>query len=182
MIRWLATVCLMIGTAVQSDPLGANDYSKMFEHYADQLVTDVGGARVLEWPDGVTIYESIVDQERFYAGVDFDEGGPIGCLVSFYAEVLGFVEVCPAHAPTPNPDHRSRLLTFYAQNAFPPADTSDLNTRFDTLVAQNRDQITQCYPNGDMVEYAETLLGVGAEALFETALAKPRLPVMQPCL
>ncbi|SHI95387.1 hypothetical protein SAMN05444000_10435 [Shimia gijangensis] len=70
----------------------------------------------------------------------------------------------------------------YASNAFPPAEPVDLKNRFASLVAQSRDQITQCYPGGAMVEYAEAFLGSEAEALFAAALAKPRLPVTQPCL
>ena len=180
-MRWLVATLMLAGTA-QADPLGANDYHAMFVTYADQLVRDAGGARVLELPEEVTIYETIDGTERLYAGVDFDPGGPIGCLTAFYAEVMGFVEACPNLAPTPNPDHLTRLLTFYAENAFPPADPKTLRTRFGALVQHSRDQITQCAPYSAMIDYAQHLMGEGADELFDAALAKPRLPVTQPCL
>ena len=180
-MRWLVAVLMLAGTA-QADPLGANDYKAMFAAHADQLVQDAGGARVLELPDGVTIYETIDGEDRLYAGVDFDPGGAVGCLAAFYAEVMGFVEACPDLAPTPNPDHLTRLLNFYAENAYPPADPNTLRTRFQTLVQHSRDQITQCAPYSVMIDYSQHLMGEGADELFETALAKPRLPVTQPCL
>lgn len=180
-MRGLVAALMLAGTA-HADPLGANDYKAMFVTYADQLVRDAGVARVLELPDGVTIYETIDGEDRLYAGVDFDPGGPIGCLTAFYAEVMGFVEACPDLAPTPNPDHLTRLLAFYAENAYPPADPSTLRTRFEALVQQSRDQITQCAPHAVMIDYAQHLMGDGADELFDTALAKPRLPVTQPCL
>lgn len=181
-MRWLAVAVMMLAETTAADPLGANDYAAMFAAHADQLVTDAGGARVLERADGVTIYETIDGEERLYAGVDFDEGGAVGCLARFYAEVMSFVQACPDLAPTPNPDHLSRLLTFYGENAYPPADPAVLRQRFDALVAQSSDQITQCVPYSVMIDYAKVLMGEGADALFETALAKPRLPVTYPCL
>ncbi|WP_127114736.1 hypothetical protein [Shimia sediminis] len=179
-MRWAVAMLLLSGAA-QADPLGANDYAAMFEEYADQVVTDAGGARALERDDGVTVYETIDGDTRLYAGVDFHKGGPVGCLTSFYAETLSFVQACPDLAPTPNPEHLARLLVFYAENAAPPADPAVLKARFDALVAQHSDQITQCVPNSVMIDYAKVLMGEGADELFDTVLATPRLPVTQPC-
>lgn len=178
----MCVAVLLVAGAAQADPLGANDYAELFEDFADQVVIGAGGGRVLERADGVTIYETIDGDTRLYAGVDFDQGGPIGCLTSFYAEVLGFAETCPDLAPAPTPEHLTNLSSFYAENAYPPADPVTLRHRFDGLVAQSRDQITQCAPHSDMVDYAEALMGVGADDLFNTALSNPRLPVTEPCL
>ncbi|WP_299352526.1 hypothetical protein [uncultured Shimia sp.] len=179
-MRWLSALVLF-GGAAQADPLGLNDYAALFETHADQLVTDAGGARVLELSDGVTIYETIDGATRLYAGVDFAPGGPVGCLADFYAEVLAFARSCPDLVPAPNPRNLETLMAFYAQNASPVAERAEVEARFEALVETYQSEPAECVPHSAMIDYADVLVGEGADALFEKALAKPRLPVTQPC-
>ena len=179
-MRGLLAALLLAGTA-HADPLGVNDYETMFETHADQLLTDAGGARVLELPEGVAIYETLNGAERLYAGVDMSEGGPVGCLASIYIQIMGYSQACPDLVAPVDEAQLGRLLTFYGANAVPAVEPADLRERFDAEVALNRDQITQCTKTHGVVEVAAFFQGEKGDALLDQVLATPRLPVSNPC-
>lgn len=180
----MKVICLWLLSAgvALADPLGANDYDALFEAHADKINVDAAGARALELDTGVTIYESVVGEERLYAGVDLNNGGAVGCLASLFIEVAAMAAACPDEVKAPAPEHIDQLLTYYAANSYPPADLTWVQDRFNVLVGQARDQLTQCGLEEDVILFSEILTGERTGPLLDDTLATPRLPVSNPCL
>jgi hypothetical protein len=180
----------MVGPAMAQEWI---DYDLVMRQNADrvQVTTDAGGreTRTLDMGDGVSV---TCDKDGCF-GIDQSDSGAIGCTFSIVTELQAFARICevPLSADeTARLDHMfGQLGAFVAANAVPPRPAdypADLLARRMAGLSQEAagDRQAICAPALE----GEIGFMIDAFASPETAdemtrmLARPRLPVMNPCL
>ncbi|CAN1545647.1 hypothetical protein MCELHM10_01952 [Paracoccaceae bacterium] len=166
------------------------DYELLLDQNADMIVvsTDASGAvtRHLDLGDGVTV--SCSDQ----GCIGSDPKLAFGCLWSVYASLLASAEVCGIleTRTTKITDYHRLLTAFVARNAVPPRSVAEIETIYQELYLDRYrgsdgplDCATVLAPDSDVMTLIDELSSsqLDLEAI-EAGLARPRLPVMNPCL
>ncbi|WP_321505090.1 hypothetical protein [Breoghania sp.] len=175
----LAFFLAVAGKPVSADPLGLNDYAALFDKYPDRITPGLKNDTTLTLPDGV----KIVRREDNYVG--FDPKGGVGCLVAGFIEIDALSRHCPQLMDKDQTARfaaqRTRLLGFYAQNAYPPVSAERARGVYEAVIAGRMNNKTSCAT--PMLDNARMFLpGLLDQRELEKKLSVPRLPVRHPCL
>ena len=184
-MKRLAMIAALFAGPLAADPLDLIDYEALFAQNAADVEEATETRSLLRIGDVILIRDP--ELPRTYAGLDESSQGAMGCFVSILATIESAMQACEAELPADQvvaqTDYRARALTFYAQNAFPPASLELVEERYDALVAS---QIAGARPFCSNLDLVTTL----ADRIFSPEgadevngmMSVARLPVAHPCL
>lgn len=183
-MKWAAIGLMCIWPAVGLAEGFRIDFEAVFAAHADQVERSDDGRRKLKTESGVEIRET----GSGIVGLDWSEGGAVGCLMRIYTEVAAVARVCdlglePA-AEARLQERTQRLAAFFAENTLPRMDPGDRDAALEqTLTALAAARQGQCPdPGSEPQMFMVEMTSEDLDPVLDKALAVPRLPVANPCL
>lgn len=188
-MKWSLAVVLSANMATAQSLI---DYDLLFQQNADKVVTEADEqgniSRSLDLGNGVTVDCS----EDGCIGMDMN--GATGCMWSILTELRATREMCelPVGDQTDRlVDLHGKLSAHVAANAVPPRSASEVEGWYADRAAALRteagdDLAAACAqirdPASDVMQMLQAFTAPEAAAGMDEFLARPRLPVMNPCL
>lgn len=173
---------------VLADPLGLNDYPKLFEAHADRVHKKASGNLGLLLDRQLAIVGEDYGYKYVYTGTDVSRTGGLGCYVDDLAHLTAFTHLCPTALEADQmmrlDDYTGQALTAYGAGTFPTADLARTTKEFDALVARLQPPLAavlECETDRFYASIANEILREGMEPVFNHLIAQPRLPVSKPC-
>lgn len=184
-MKRLALIVALCAGPLAADPLDMIDYEALFAQNAADIEEATETRSLLRIGDVTLIRDP--ELPRGYAGLDESGQGAMGCFVTILATIESAMQACEAELPAEQvaaqTDYRARALTFYAQNAFPPAPLALVEDRFNALVASQIEGARPFCSNLDLVTtLADRIFSADGADEVNGMMSQARLPVAHPCL
>ena len=180
-------VCLT-AQSVCADPLGLNNYDRLFQKNARAIEIAENGDLVLKLPNNVALMRQQVGPTGRVTAVDFSKSGSVGCAATLYASIEAIATTCEgvfsADQVAMLNTYRGELLDYYAANTFPVASRDSVQMAYDAYVQRlkpNEPAFCATF-GGERETFFGYMTSEQMRADFDALLSQPRLPVANPCL
>lgn len=188
-MRIVMSVALVLAAqTATADPLGLNNYTRLFEKNAPNLEVADNGDLMLKMPGQVALLRQAAGPSGNYTGVDFSKSGSVGCAATLYASIEAIATTCEGAFTAEQVDmldtYRSELLDYYADNTYPVASREGVQVAYDAYVQRLKPKAPEfCAAfGGDRQVFFNYMTSAEMRPDFDALLSTPRLPVSNPCL
>lgn len=184
----LSAALVIASQAVNADPLGLNDYTRLFEKNSANLEFHDNGDLMLKMPGQVALLRQRLGASGSYTGVDFNKAGSVGCAATLYASIEAIASTCEgafnADQVAMLDTYRSELLDYYADNTYPIASRQGVQVAYDAYVDRLKPKAPEFCATfgGDRQVFFNFMTSAEMRPEFDALLSTPRLPVSNPCL
>lgn len=183
-----AAVILLAAQTATADPLGLNDYDRIFVKNMQNIELAENGDLMLKLPGNVALLRQDTGVSRNITAVDFSKSGSVGCAATLYASIEAIAKTCEhtfdASQVAMLDTYRGELLDYYAKNTYPSASRQSVQVAYDAYVARLKPKSPEFCAGfgGDREAFFNYMTSDQMRADFDALLSEPRLPVSNPCL
>jgi len=188
-MRVVTSIALILAAqSVAADPLGLNNYTRLFEKNAMDLEVADNGDVMLKMPGQVALLRQDTGTSGNFTGVDFSKSGSVGCAATLYASIEAIATTCEAAFTADQvgmlDTYRSELLDYYADNTYPVASRAGVQVAYDAYVERLKPKAPEFCESfgGDRQAFFNFMTSADMRPEFDALLSTPRLPVSNPCL
>lgn len=187
----LAALMLLLPCAVTGQQI---DYGLLFDQHAAELrpgdQIDGRAVDLLSMPEGIELRRLTgANGEVSYTGIDSSGRGAVGCLYQLFFELDAMAKTCdwtpPKREARVLEERLRRIARFVMANSVPAMNPDRVTPYLAQELAhwqQGAGAQACAEPDHGLQGFAAALASEGFEAVLDTALEVPRLPVNNPCL
>lgn len=188
-MRVLTSVAVILaGQSVSADPLGLNDYDRIFVKHQQNIEVADNGDLMLKLPGNVALLRQDTAPSGTITAVDLSKIGAVGCAATLYASIEAIATTCDgtfnAEQIAQLDTYRGELLDYYANNTYPASSRQGVQVAYDAYVERLKPEAPEFCATfgGERQMFFNFMTSEQMRPEFDALLSEPRLPVSNPCL